>query len=75
MDRLTVALDAVKHANESVAGHAGRKHRTCDECLDIGVLLLEAQEAIEEAMVERVTPANAWVEADRASLVAPDGRR
>lgn len=53
MDSLTLAAEAVQKANETLAGHAGRRHRTCEGCLDVGVLLLVAEEAIEEVIVAR----------------------
>lgn len=33
-----------------MAGHAGRRHRGCEACLETAGLLLEAREAIEDAM-------------------------
>ena len=53
MNSLTIAAAAVRAANEKLAGHAGRRHRACNACLEVGVLLLAAEEAIEEAIVSR----------------------
>ena len=53
MDSLTIAAEAVRKANETLAGHAGRRHQTCAGCLHVGVLLLVAEEALEEAIVAR----------------------
>ena len=50
MDQLERALDAVKQANDALAAHAARAHRACGGCMDVAVVLLVAQEAIEYAM-------------------------
>lgn len=49
MDRLEAAAEAVREADNALAAHAGRRHRGCAVCLDVGVLLLVAQEALGEA--------------------------
>jgi hypothetical protein len=50
MDQLERALEAVKQTNDALAAHAARAHRACGGCMDVGVVLLVAQEAIEYAM-------------------------
>jgi hypothetical protein len=52
MECLAAAVEAVKEANDVLASHAGKKHRHCRGCLDVGVLLLVAEEALEEAMAD-----------------------
>jgi hypothetical protein len=50
MKHLAAALEAVNAANDAFATHTGRSHQTCEACIDIGVQLIAAQEAIEAAL-------------------------
>lgn len=50
MDQLAIVADAVTRATEALAGHAARNHRGCEQCVDVAALLLEAQDALEDAM-------------------------
>jgi hypothetical protein len=69
MKHLAAALEAVNAANDAFATHTGRSHQTCEACIDIGVQLIAAQEAIEAALRSEYLATN------RLGDYAPTARR